>query len=296
MSSGSATSGSAGHREAISATSPLGGPRHHGSVPPLLTAAHIGPCVAVTAVAGLLAVGQGLPVERGVVVTAAVFAGQLTIGWGNDLVDADRDRVAGRTDKPLASGRLQPATVRACLVGAALACVVLSVLVGWRSALVHLGLGVAFGHLYNLWLKSTALSWLPYAVAFGTLPSVVTLADLPHHWAPLWMTVAAAALGVGAHFLNTLPDLDDDAVTGVRGLPHRLGATRSRLLATVLLVAASLSAALGPSGSPGLWGWAGLVVVAGLAGVAATGRGRLPFQAAMAIALLDVVMLTVTAS
>ncbi|MEJ1231435.1 MAG: hypothetical protein WDM88_13540 [Galbitalea sp.] len=28
-------------------------------------------------------------------------------------------------------------------------------------------------------------------------------------------------LGAAGHFANTLPDLDDDATTGVRGLPHR---------------------------------------------------------------------------
>jgi 4-hydroxybenzoate polyprenyltransferase len=229
-------------------------------------------------------------------VTAAVLAGQLTIGWGNDLLDAPRDRRAGRADKPLANGEVRPQTVRACLIGAAVVCVVLSFLVGWRSGLVHLGLGVACGHLYNLALKSTPWSWLPYAVAFGTLPAVVTLADVSRHWPPAWMMAAAGALGVAAHFLNTLPDLVADAATGVRGLPHRVGAGRSRLLATALLVAASLAAALGPAGTPDGWGWAGLAVVALLATVALTGRGRLPFQAAMAIALVDVVLITMVAT
>ena len=44
--------------------------------------------------------------------TAAVLAGQLTIGWGNDLVDAERDRQVGRADKPLAHGELSTAAVR----------------------------------------------------------------------------------------------------------------------------------------------------------------------------------------
>jgi 4-hydroxybenzoate polyprenyltransferase len=263
---------------------------------PLLRAAHIGPCLAVTAVVALLAVGQDLPVGRGVVVTAAVFAGQLTIGWGNDLVDARRDRQVGRTDKPLANDELRASSVRTALAVAALACVVLSLLVGWRSGLVHLGLGVGCGHLYNLVLKSTPWSWLPYAVAFGTLPAVVTLADVPHHWPPAWMMASAAALGVAAHFLNTLPDLAADATTGVRGLPHRIGASGSRGLATTLLVGASVAAALGPAGTPGGRGWVALALVALLAVVAITGRGRTPFQAAIAIALVDVVLITVAAT
>jgi 4-hydroxybenzoate polyprenyltransferase len=260
---------------------------------PLLRAAHAGPTVAVTTVVARLAFGQELPAARGVVVTAAVFAGQLTIGWGNDLVDASRDHQVGRSDKPLATGELRASTVVACLAGAAVACVVLSFLVGWRSGLVHLGLGVASGHAYNLWLKRTPWSWLPYAVAFGTLPAVVTLADVPHHWPPVWMMVTAAALGVAAHFLNALPDLGADEATGVRGLPHRLGAGASRVAAIVLLVAASAVAVLGPVGTPDAWAWGALVVVLGLAVLAYVGRGRTPFQAAIAIALVDVLLLTV---
>jgi 4-hydroxybenzoate polyprenyltransferase len=252
--------------------------------------------VAVTCVVALLAIAQHLPVYRGVVVTAAVLAGQLTIGWGNDLVDATRDRQVGRLDKPLANGELSGSTVRACLLAAAVTCVVLSFLVGWRSALVHLGLVVAWGHLYNLTLKSTPWSWLPYAVAFGMLPAVVTLADVPDQWPPPWMMATAAALGVAAHFLNTLPDLDSDAATGVRGLSHRLGPAASRVTAIVLLVVASVAAALGPAGSPDLRAGTALAVVAVLAVVAWVGRGRTPFQAAIAIALVDVVLLTVGAA
>jgi 4-hydroxybenzoate polyprenyltransferase len=258
----------------------------------LLRAAHLGPSVAVTTVVALLAAGQDLPPYRAVVVTAAVFAGQLTIGWGNDLVDAARDRQVGRSDKPLATGELGRSTVQAALGVAALACVVLSLLVGWRSALVHVGLGVASGHVYNLWLKRTPWSWLPYAVAFGTLPAVVTLADVPHHWPPLWMMATAATLGVAAHVLNVLPDLAADELTGVRGLPHRLGGGPSRAVAVVLLVVASVTAVLGPGGTPDAWAWGALAVVAGLAVVASVAGGRAPFQAAIAIALVDVVLLT----
>jgi 4-hydroxybenzoate polyprenyltransferase len=266
-----------------------------GRVRLLVGAAHIGPSLAVTLVVLLLAITQDLPPFRAAAVTAAVLAGQLTIGWGNDLVDRDRDRQVGRLDKPLATQELDTAVVRAALALAGIACVVLSLLVGWRSAAVHLGLGVGSGHAYNLVLKRTRWSWVPFAVAFGTLPAVVTLADVPYHWPPLWMSVSAAALGVAAHFLNALPDFDADAATGVSGLPHRLGRVRTRVVATALLVLASVIAALGPSGGLGRWSAVALVLVAGLAVVAATGRGKAPFAAAVAIALVDVALLTVVA-
>jgi len=260
----------------------------------LLTAAHGGPALAVTVVVALLATAAELDAGPAVLVTAAVLAGQLTIGWGNDLLDAGRDRTVGRTDKPLVDGRLSAALVRRCLLAAAAACVVLSFAVGWRSAVVHLLLGVGGGHAYNLGLKATAWSWLPYAAAFGSLPAVVSLAG-PEPVAPAWWTVgAAAALGVGAHFLNTLPDLDDDERTGVRGLPHRLGATASRGVAAVLLVGASVVTVLGPVDTP-TWGWVVLVAVAALGILTLAGRGRVPFVAAVAIALLDVAVLAVVA-
>lgn len=262
----------------------------------LLATAHIGPAVAVTTFAALLAVADGLSLYRGVMVTAAVLAGQLTIGWGNDLRDISRDREVGRSDKPLATGAVRSSTVIAALVAAAVVCLVLSFLVGWRSGVVHLGLAVAWGHLYNLWLKATPWSWLPYAVAFGTLPAVVTLAGVAPQWPPPWLMLAAGVLGVAAHFLNTLPDLQDDAATGVRGLPHRLGQRPSRIIAALLLVAASLLAVLGPPGPPVGWSWAALVLVLGLALVALTGHGKAPFHAALAIALVDVVLLVAVVS
>ncbi|WP_209020642.1 UbiA family prenyltransferase [Nocardioides sp. 1609] len=259
------------------------------ALPSLLAAAHGGPALAVTVVAALLGVAADLPPPTLALVTAAVLAGQLTIGWGNDLVDARRDHDVGRRDKPLATGALSRSLVVGCLVGAAAVCVVLSAALGGRSAAVHLGLVVAMGHAYNLGLKATAWSWFPYAVAFGSLPAVVSLAG--GRWPGWWLLATGALLGVGAHLLNALPDLADDVRTGVRGLPHRLGATASRVLAAGLLATASVLAVVGPGGEPPLWAWPVLALVAALATAAVLGRGRLPFQAAMAIALVDVVLL-----
>lgn len=258
----------------------------------LVGAAHAGPTVAVTTLAALLGAAADLDAGTVVLVTLAVLTGQLTIGWGNDLVDASRDRAVGRSDKPLASGRVSSRLVGGCLGGALLLTLALSLALGWRAGVVHLALVVAMGHAYNLGLKATALSWLPYAIAFGALPAVPSLAGTPSAWPAWWLLAAGAALGVGAHLVNAVPDLADDARTGVRGLPHRLGERGSRVAAAGLLAAASLLAALGP-GAPSAWTYAVLVVVLTLAAVAAVGRGRLPFQAAIAVALVDVVLLVV---
>ncbi|MFG2576702.1 UbiA family prenyltransferase [Streptomyces sp. NPDC048481] len=267
------------------------GPSARSARSALLAAAHGGPALAVTAVTGLLAVRGGLRPLDAVVVTAAVFTGQLTIGWGNDLLDRGRDRAVGRLDKPLAVGSLPSGRAARALAAAAAACLVLSALAGWRTALVNATLATGAGHAYNLGLKATAWSWAPYACAFGALPSLVTLTGPERCWAPLWTAGAGALLGVGAHLLNALPDLADDERTGVRGLPHRLGERRSRVLAAVLLPAASLLTVLGPAGRPPAWAWAVLALVVVLAVLTLVARGRTPFRAATAIALADVALL-----
>jgi hypothetical protein len=112
---------------------------------PVLRAAYIRPWIAVTFIVALLATGQGVSGKEVVVVIAAIFTGQLTIGWGKDLLDASRDHQVGRRDKPLANGMLPPSVALRCVAVR----IGLSLLPGWRSGLTHRALGVAFGHLYN---------------------------------------------------------------------------------------------------------------------------------------------------
>jgi len=257
----------------------------------LLKASHPAPAAAVTALTALLAIAAGHGFVTGLLVTAAVGAGQLSIGWSNDLIDAARDRRVGRPDKPIARGEVSARLVRRAVAVALFLCVVLSLACGLASAVVHLFLGVASGWGYNLYLKRTAWSALPYALAFGSLPAVVTLA-LPNPELPaLWTFFAGALLGVGAHLLNVLPDLADDASTGVHGLPHRLGERRVRVLAPLVLLGASCVVVLGP-GTPDSSGpWAALGICVVLAVVSVTSRGRVPFLAAIGIALVDVISL-----
>jgi 4-hydroxybenzoate polyprenyltransferase len=118
---------------------------------------------------------------------------------------------------------------------------------------------------------------------------------LPPWWAPL----AGGLLGAGAHFANTLPDLADDLATGVRGLPHRVGARASRILSATLLLAASAVLAFGPR-LPRSGASAALIVIALVAAVLLVAIGsvagrrpgsRAPFRATMLVALVDVVLL-----
>ena len=274
--------------------------RQRTSVRALVVATHAGPTVAVTTTATLLAVTAGVAPERVGVLALAVLAGQVSIGWSNDWLDADRDRAVARADKPVAQGAVEPGLLRALALVSAAAAVVLSLLLGLVPGLLLLVL-VASGWAYNAGLKRTAVSVLPYVTGFGALPAGVVAAAPGgaggSSWgaAPWWLAAAGAALGAAAHLANVAPDLEDDLATGVRGLPHRLGPRASAVTGAVLLGAASLLLVLGPDGSPTAAGWAGLaltvpaVVVAVLAGTARFRRAAFP--AVMLLTVLDVALL-----
>lgn len=255
----------------------------------LVRACHPEPTVAVTAMATALAASAG---ARTAWTAAAFLAGQLSTGWANDWLDRDRDVRTGRSDKPVVRGAVAPRTVGVAALVALVACVPLSLAMGTAAGLAHL-VAVGSAQSYNVRLKATAVSFAPYALSFGLVPSIITL-GAGSGWAPAWATAAGALLGVGAHLVNVLPDLDDDLATGVRGLPHRLGRGTSTALAALLLLAATVLLALGP-GDPGRLA-VGAVAVAAVVTAAGLALGRRPgsraaFLAAIVVAVLDVGLL-----
>ncbi|MGV8977776.1 MAG: UbiA family prenyltransferase [Cellulomonas sp.] len=261
----------------------------------LALACHPGPTVVVTGLAAALAAGTGSPPATTLLIAAAVLTGQLSVGWSNDWLDAARDLAVARAGKPVVVGLLDARELRVAAALAVAACVPLSLATGWVPGAVHL-LAVASAWAYNLVLKRTVLSWLPYAVSFGLLVQFVTLAQPERPVAAWWATAGASLLGFGAHAANVLPDLEDDAATGVSGLPHRLGRARTTLMALGALMAAVVLVVLGPAGPPSPAAWAGGGAAVMLAGIGAAAsradpRSRLPFTAAMAVAVVCVVVL-----
>jgi 4-hydroxybenzoate polyprenyltransferase len=260
----------------------------------MVAATHAGPTVAVTAVATLLALAAGVGGGRLVLLCLAVLAGQASIGWSNDWLDAERDRTVARGDKPVVQGVVRPSVLRSCALAAAALAVVLSLLLGPAPGILLLVL-VASGWAYNLGLKRTPASLVPYCTGFGALPAGVVAAAPGTPAAPWWLVGAGAALGGAAHFANVAPDVADDLVTGVRGLPHRIGAVPSAVACALLLGTASLLLVLGPAGRPTVAGWVGLAVTVPAAAVAAlAGSVRLRrwgFPAIMLLTVVDVALL-----
>ena len=163
---------------------------------------------------------------------------------------------------------------------------------GPTAVLIHV-IVLASAWLYNAWLKNTPFSVVPFAFSFGLLPTLVTVSSTSPAFAAWWALGAGALLGTAAHFANVLPDLEADRVTGIRGLPHRLGVRGSGLVIAIALGAAS---ALLYSGVPTLLQAVGfaLGVALAVASIVLALRGnatRILFRLIMIAALVDVVML-----
>jgi 4-hydroxybenzoate polyprenyltransferase len=253
-------------------------------------ACHPLPCLAVTAFVVAWSAAVGLSVGRAGLVGLAVLLGQLSIGWCNDAFDARSDIAAGRRDKPVAAGLVSARVLAVVAVVAAACCVPASLALGVLAGVVHL-VAVASGWAYDLVLKPTPASPLPYAVSFGLLPAVATLAAPAPQWPAAGVLAGTGLLGMGAHFANTVGDAEHDEATGVRGLPQRIGPTRSLRVSAVLVALAAValltSAARADVLAVALLG-AGAVLAAGGAVLAGgmVGHGRRAFRLTLAAVAL----------
>ena len=204
----------------------------------LLRAAHFGPTVLVTSIAFFIANSQ-FSLVGAAQVAIAIFTGQLVVGWSNDVIDYPLDRAANRMKKPLVSGEITIDLLKKLIPIALLSATAISFIgpLGLSGTLVHL-LGLLSATLYNLKLKSTIFSPLPYIISFGALPWAIFLAagTTP----PLWLYLALALFTTAFHFLNVVKDLQWDIEQGVLGLPQRIGKTRSLISASLLALAGVL--------------------------------------------------------
>ncbi len=183
---------------------------------------------AVASVAFALLAARGWPGMRVVLlIAAAIIGSQATVGVVNDLRDRDLDAIA-KPSKPLVSGR---ATVRGAIcVGTItlLVALVAGLAIGRLSLLFVIAMTTA-GLVYDLWLKRTVASFLPYILGLPILPiwAWTCVRDAPPR---LWLTYPLGVLvGFGLHLANALPDAERDAAGGVRGIVQVVG-TRGALI------------------------------------------------------------------
>ncbi len=264
----------------------------------LVRACHPGPTVTVTTVATLLAASVGRSGVGLVAMAAAVLTGQLSVGWSNDAHDAGDDLRAARADKPVVAGEV---TVRTLWVGALAAVAATTVLslvgIGVLPGGLHL-LAVAFAWIYNLGVARTVWSFLPYVGAFALLPTVVATAGVPPRAPAPWAVVAFAAMGLGAHLVNGIRDLEVDRRIGLDGAALRLGPRVGRVLAATVFVLAGGAVGTGLRAARPLLAFAvPATAIAALVPIVWFAPPRLAFRAVLvaAVGLVAVIVLAAVA-
>jgi 4-hydroxybenzoate polyprenyltransferase len=228
---------------------------------------------------------------------------QLGIGTVNDLVDAPFD--AGRKPgKPIPAGLVSTVAARALavllFVGGGLLAASVSPTLGALSLVV-----IAIGLSYDVRLKGTAWSWLPFAIGIPILPVYGWLGaagSLPPAFVALVpaAVLAGAALAIG----NSLVDVERDRDAGRTSVAARLGAKRATRL-SALLVAGVVVIAIGSAAAAGVapialagLAAAGLVAIGSALGGAAGSASRREWAwrlEAVAIGLLGVIWVAAVA-
>jgi 4-hydroxybenzoate polyprenyltransferase len=238
---------------------------------PLPSAAYV---LAVAMVSWLAATAAHRPLHpwKLTVLLLAIACSQIATGAANDIQDLELDR-ASRREKPLVRGAI---TVRqaSSVAWLATAGVVLFALPLGLVPLMLCLLIEVLGLAYDFGLKGTPLSAVLFAVFFPLLPIVAWVVF--GRWEPYlpWLVPVLALLGVAMNIANSLPDLENDRASGVRGFPHVLGKRKSLVLAWCLpALALALIWLLDlfgtvPASPPGL-------LLASVAGLAAIGVAAL---------------------
>ena len=170
-----------------------------------------------------------------------MFALQASIGTLNDLRDTQRDR-GRKPGKPLPGGVVGVPTAQGIFVGSLALGLLLSLLAGPAMVVVAL-LGLAAGYAYDLRLKASPWSWLPFAIGIPLLPVYAWLGATGGIPGAFLVLIPLAVLGGAALALaNELADDERDRDAGVETAVGALGPLRAWRLGALLQAAVALIA------------------------------------------------------
>ncbi|MFZ9386096.1 MAG: UbiA prenyltransferase family protein [Candidatus Limnocylindrus sp.] len=263
----------------------------------LLRLAHPLPTLLNAVAAAALATVAGAGPSAAGLVALTMLGVHTCIGASNDYLDRHRDR--GRPEKPIASGALPPsAGLLLSAVGITVGLVAAAQVSTLTFALAVTGALV--GATYNVWLKHTALSWLPFALGVSIIPAFAWSTVSSVLPTPI-LTLSLISLPGGAALAlqNSLADRALDLQSGMRSAAVRLGErTAFGLLALLHLVTLTALLAFAPGNtSPATLAVAALLLAIGVACSAtrsrwARQRGWEISAAALAVAALSVALAT----
>lgn len=236
-----------------------------GAIRSLVFMGHPGPSLLVT---GVLVAIAGLAQRRVpdalliLQLIGAMLPVQLCIGVINDVIDLPADAVA-KPHKPLVRGVI----ARSTAVAAGVTLGAIGLVVAATINLETLGLDAAAlgaGLAYDLGLRRTPLSWLPWwgGMAVLSLEGYASVGSIPSRL--LILIPLSGLIAIGLHFANALPDIDGDRLAGRRSLPVLVGISGTRWAGPVAIGLAGVIAALlaWPLGQAGVAFFIGLAVLA----------------------------------
>ena len=188
----------------------------------------------------------------------------------------------------MVTGELKPAELKRAIFIVLPIAIIVNLIgpLGLKAGAISI-LGIGLGVSYNFYLKPTALSPIPYAIAFALLPAALVIAT--DRTPPLWMYWAGGLLGMSAHFANVLKDFKEDKASGITSLPITLGRIPSRLITAAFLIAATI---ILHSAKPNT----AILVIGIIASTLSIIAPRfILFKLLMLVALLDVLLLVIAA-
>jgi len=201
-------------------------------VPSLLTTA--------AAVAFAMIFGLSLSDPKVGWIIAVMLLAQFSISALNDWADADLDAHAGRR-RPIPLGLVPARGALIFAIACAGAALLGSVVSGFGLvALLLVALGLVSGWAYDLGLKRTPLSVLPFAVAFPLLPLWIAVVAGRSLGSVSLILLGGIPLAAAIHLADAIPDRDTDRGAGVNSLAVALGRPGAELAAASLLLVGTL--------------------------------------------------------
>ena len=165
----------------------------------------------------------------------AMLLVQFSIGLTNDLFDYDYDTKA-KSWKPLVS-RLTIRSITWMLVAVFLSIGLLMNLFLSLQAIPFYFVCLAIGLSYNIRLKRTSWSWLPYSLAIPTILMYVYSAKGSFSIDLLWLYLVGMLLGPAMNIANQLQEAEQAYQSGERSLVHVLGIRFAGRTSVILLLA-----------------------------------------------------------
>jgi 4-hydroxybenzoate polyprenyltransferase len=161
---------------------------------------------------------------------------QFSISALNEWADRDLDRRSGRR-RPIPLGLLSPGLALSVAVVGAVGALAFSALSHLGPvALLLVGVGIACGWAYDLWLKPTPLSFLPFAIAFPLMPFWIgVLSGRPASSLGI-LFLGGSPLASAIHLADAMPDRDRDRAAGLGTLAVALGRPGAEMAAVGLLL------------------------------------------------------------